>query len=296
MNGIIVLDKPQGTTSFQAARRVGRSLGREKTGHAGTLDPMATGVLPVMVGRATKLLQFLPETGKEYEAEALFGIRTDTADADGAVVETGGKIPSEDEFREALSSMKGTGMQTPPMYSAVKRDGVPLYELARKGIEVSREPRQIEIYDASLLSFTEGKARFRVSCSAGTYIRTFAEDAAARCGSICHLTSLRRTSACGFGIEAAVTPEELEEAAEQGTAERYLIPPEAMFAEYPRVDIDGGFVKMFMNGLDFAQSRIGESLLPGTRARVCSRGEMIGLALITEDGLLHKLWQSTTAD
>ena len=121
MNGLIILDKPKGMTSFQAARTVSRILGKEKTGHAGTLDPMATGVLPVMTGRATKLLQYLPDTAKEYEAEALFGIRTDTADADGAVIQTGGRIPSGDELESVIRSFIGKSRQIPPMYSAIKR-------------------------------------------------------------------------------------------------------------------------------------------------------------------------------
>ena len=296
MNGIIVLDKPKGITSFQAARIVSRALGKEKTGHTGTLDPMATGVLPVMVGRATKLLQYLPETRKEYEAEALFGIRTDTADADGAVLETGGRIPTEKEFSDALLGMRGKGTQVPPMYSAIKREGVPLYELARKGVEIDREPRQIEIYDVKLLSFSENTVSFRVTCSAGTYVRTLAEDAAAKCGALCHLTSLRRTSACGFGIGSAVTAEELERAAAEGEASRYLISPGFLFRDLPEIRIGGEFVKMFLNGVDISMSRIGEGAVSGTRVKVIEGEDLLGLADITAEGALHKLWQGRTAD
>ena len=294
MDGIIILDKPKGITSFQAARTVSRAMGREKTGHAGTLDPMATGVLPVMVGRATKLLQFLPETGKEYEAEALFGIRTDTADADGAVLESGGRIPSEEEFREALSEMKGAYLQTPPMYSAVKKGGVPLYELARKGQTVDRIPREVIIYGVEVVSFAGDKAVFRVSCSSGTYIRTLAEDAAARCGTVCHLTALRRTSACGFGIENAVTEEELLMAAGEGRAEEFLVSPEELFRDLPEVTVSGDLERLFLNGFDFPVSRTGCVYPAGTRVRVADPEEMIGLADVTGDGMLHKLWQRQT--
>ena len=248
MNGLMILDKPRGRTSFQAARKVSRILGKEKTGHAGTLDPMATGVLPVMTGRATKLLQYLPDTAKVYEAEALFGIRTDTADADGAVIETGGRIPSEEEVGAALKSFIGKSSQIPPMYSAVKQGGVPLYRLAREGRTVERLPREIEICSAELLSFHDGRAVFSVECSAGTYIRTLAEDIAARCGTVCHLTALRRTRACGFGIENAVTLAQLEKAAEAGEEDRLLISPEKIFADWPAVHIGKQLEKMFMNG------------------------------------------------
>lgn len=296
MNGIVVLDKPEGRTSFQAARAVGRAFGREKTGHAGTLDPMATGVLPIMVGRATKLLQFLPETGKEYIAEALFGIRTDTADADGAVLETGGRIPSEEEFRGSLQSFLGKSEQIPPMYSAIKQNGVPLYELAREGIAVDRAPRKIEVYEAELLSFGAERAVFRVSCSAGTYIRTLAEDAAARCGAVCHLTSLRRTAACGFGIDEAVTLDALLEAAAAGDTGRYLISPEKVFGIYPDVHLDRNLKRLFLNGFDFEQSRAGTELPPSSLIRVYDGTEMIGIAEITASGTLHKLWQSETVN
>ena len=296
MNGIVIVDKPKGLTSFQTARAVGRAFGREKTGHAGTLDPMATGVLPVMVGRATKLLQYLPETGKEYVAEALFGIRTDTADADGAVLESGGSIPSEEEFRSALMSFVGKSEQIPPMYSAVKMGGVPLYELAREGKTVDREPREIEIYSAGLITFQGERAVFRVSCSAGTYIRTLAEDVAKRCGTVCHLTSLRRTSACGFGIDESVALEELTEAAAAGNAEKYLVTPEKVFESFPQVRLDGKLKALYLNGFDFSQERAGAELPACSMIRVSDGEKMIGIAEITAEGMLHKLWQSETVN
>lgn len=294
MNGLIILDKPKGMTSFQAARTVSRILGKEKTGHAGTLDPMATGVLPVMTGRATKLLQYLPDTAKEYEAEALFGIRTDTADADGAVIQTGGRIPSGDELESVIRSFIGKSRQIPPMYSAVKQGGVPLYKLARKGQNVERIPRDIEIYDAELISFSEGRAVFRAECSAGTYIRTLAEDIASACGTVCHLTELRRTRACGFGIGSAVTPAQLEEAAANGDAESLLIPVEKIFAEYPRVFVNDRLEKMFMNGVNFDVRDAGEDIGSGTRVIVTGTSGTAGIGEITADGKLRKLWQSRT--
>ena len=294
MNGLIILDKPKGMTSFQAARTVSRILGKEKTGHAGTLDPMATGVLPVMTGRATKLLQYLPDTAKVYEAEALFGIRTDTADADGAVVQTGGRIPSEEEVREALAGFVGKSTQIPPMYSAVKQGGVPLYQLARRGETVDRQPREIEIFSAELLSFRDGRAVFRTECSAGTYIRTLAEDLAAECGTVCHLTALRRIRACGFSIESAVTPEQLREAAEKGEAGTLLIPPEEIFSGYPEVFVDGRLESMFMNGVDFDAGRTGTELPDGTRVRVTGSAGLAGIGEVTGGGKLRKLWQSRT--
>ena len=296
MDGILILDKPKGITSFIAARLVSKAFGREKTGHAGTLDPMATGVLPVMVGRATKLLQYLPETDKEYEAEALFGVRTDTADADGAVLESGRSIPSRDQLEAAVMSFLGESEQIPPMYSAIKKDGVPLYELARKGETVDRQPRRINIYDIGLLSFREGRARLRVRCSAGTYIRTLAEDIAAKCGTVCYLTELRRTSACGFGIGCAVTELRLKEAAAAGTAGQLLISPQEIFRELPRIELDSALERLFMNGVEFACSRTGTTLDDGVRVRVMCGDEFLGLADIAAGGKVRKLWQSRTAN
>ena len=214
MNGIVVLNKPAGRTSFEAVRAVSRLFSKEKAGHSGTLDPMATGVLPVFLGRATKLIQYLPDTEKEYIADVKFGTQTDTGDKEGYPVYTSENRPNEQDWEAAVQAHIGEQTQIPPMYSAIKKNGVPLYELARKGETVEREPRAINIKEIETIKFDKDSAQIRVKCSAGTYIRTLAEDLAKQCGCYAHLTALCRIMACGLSIEEALTLEDLGKAEE----------------------------------------------------------------------------------
>jgi tRNA pseudouridine55 synthase len=205
MHGVINLDKPRGLTSQDAVTRVKRALGTRKAGHAGTLDPMATGVLVVCVGEATKLSALFMGLEKEYEAEVLFGVRTDTLDAEGTVVErVEGVVATEAEARRALEGFRGRIEQVPPMYSALKRGGRPLYELARKGVDVEREAREVDIYAIGMTAFIWPRMGFRVRCSKGTYIRTLADDLGRALGTVAHLTALRRTAVGSLRAERAV--------------------------------------------------------------------------------------------
>src|SRR5690606_29126043 len=194
-HGILLLDKPRGMSSNAAVQRVRRAFGREKAGHTGSLDPLATGMLPICLGEATKVAGYLPEGDKEYLFTAQFGARTATGDTEGEVIE---RCEVPDDLHAALLAAipgyLGTIDQVPPMYSALKRDGQPLYRLARQGLEVERAARQVRILKLELLAVHGAAADFRVRCSKGTYVRTLAEDLAQSMGSCAHLTALRRTA------------------------------------------------------------------------------------------------------
>ena len=220
--GIINVLKPCGMTSHDVISFMRRVLNTKKIGHSGTLDPDAAGVLPVFAGTATRLLEYALEDGKSYRAEITFGVKTDTGDDSGTIVQTSA-LPtcSADEFAAVLKEFTGVQKQLPPMYSALKLNGQPLYKLARKGIEVEREAREIFISQLELISFNPQKAVLDVECSKGTYIRTLLEDICARLGVCGTMSFLLRTSAGGFKIEDAVTLQELE-----AEPLRYLLPEE----------------------------------------------------------------------
>jgi tRNA pseudouridine55 synthase len=222
MNGVLVVDKPRGLTSFDVVARVRRAAGQRRVGHAGTLDPMATGVLPVCVGEACKLVPFLVAGDKVYRAEVQLGVTTDTLDADGRVlVRRDARHLGRDEVARALVGFVGRVEQRPPMHSAIRVDGRRLYELARQGIEVERPPRTVEIFAAELDEFLPERAtaRLTVRCGKGTYVRSLAADLGERLGVGAHLTALRRTRVGTFAIEAAVPLDGLAAARPLGLAE-----------------------------------------------------------------------------
>lgn len=210
-HGILLLDKPQGLSSNAAVQRVRRAFGRVKAGHTGSLDPLATGMLPVCLGEATKVAGFLLDGDKCYEFTARFGARTATGDLEGPVVETA-PIPANlaEALHGVIPGFTGPIEQIPPMYSALKRAGQPLYRLARLGLEVERAPRSIQIRKLELLGVEGSDARFRVRCSKGTYVRTLAEDLARALGSCAHLVMLRRTAVLPFDGHRLVSLDEVE--------------------------------------------------------------------------------------
>ncbi len=228
-NGIINVLKPCGMTSHDVISFLRRVLNTKKIGHSGTLDPDAAGVLPVFTGTATRLLEYALEDGKSYRAEITFGIKTDTGDDSGAVVQQS-LLPActAEEFAAVLTEFTGLQKQLPPMYSALKLNGKPLYKLARQGIEVEREAREIFISHLQLISFTEQKAVVDVECSKGTYIRTLLEDICAKIGVCGTMSFLLRTSAGGFKIENAATLQEIET-----EPQRYLLPEETAVMHLP---------------------------------------------------------------
>lgn len=286
MNGVIVLDKPAGFTSFDAVAVV-RGLSHEKkTGHTGTLDPMATGVLPLLLGRAAKAADLLPDTDKEYAAGFRLGERYDTGDVTGRVVEKSGVRVAREAIEGVLGQFRGDIMQVPPMYSAVSVNGQRLYKLARQGIEVERRPRPVHIGELELTGFDEGEQRgsFTVACSKGTYIRALIEDIARACGTCGAMTSLRRTRACGFTEEEAVTLEGLRELAAEGGLEGVLRPVETLFRDYPAVCVSMAQAARFCNGggLDIGRLRMPRiALREGQRFCVYGPEErFLGLAAV----------------
>ncbi len=248
-NGIIPVYKPMGFTSFDVVAKCRGILKTKKIGHAGTLDPMATGVLPIFIGTATKACDILPDNDKAYIADFKLGIKTDTEDITGKVIETADvSLIKKEDTENIIPFFTGEIMQIPPMYSAVSVGGKRLYELARKGIEVEREPRKITIYNLSLESFDEEEktGRLYIECSKGTYIRTLISDIAEKAGSIATMTALTRVKASGFSLSECVTLEELS--AMENPYEK-IVPIEKVFSYLPRIEIKGAQERMYRNGI-----------------------------------------------
>ena len=251
-NGILVIDKPAGWTSHDVVAKLRGILHVKRIGHAGTLDPMATGVLPVFVGRATRAVEFAAESPKEYIAGLELGVTTDTQDSTGTVLTTTPCQVTRQELEGALEQFRGDILQVPPMYSALKVDGKRLYDLARKGKEVERKPRPITIYGLELLEQTgENTWTLRVRCSKGTYIRTLCHDIGQALGVGGIMISLRRSAAAGFTLAEAVPLERVIAASEEGAAESLLLPVESYFKEYPALTISGQAERRCRNGNDF---------------------------------------------
>ncbi|MBQ8684429.1 MAG: tRNA pseudouridine(55) synthase TruB [Clostridia bacterium] len=258
MDGILCIDKPEGMTSFLCCAIVRRLLGVKKVGHAGTLDPNATGVLPLLIGRATKLLDRLPVHDKCYTATLQFGAVSDTLDIWGKVEQTGAPLPTIEAIDQALPAFRGDILQVPPMTSALKKDGVRLYELARKGIEIQREARPVTIYSLERLAADEttGTMSFSCHCSKGTYIRTICDDLgqALGCGAV--MTALRRTMAAGFTLDDCVTIEKAKALAETGSLAERLLPMEQALTAYPAITVSSAQAARFSNGGALALDRL----------------------------------------
>jgi tRNA pseudouridine55 synthase len=239
MNGVLVINKPRGWTSHDVVNKARRLLQERQIGHTGTLDPLATGVLVLCIGKATKLVRYLEADNKEYTAELKLGSTTDTQDADGRVLETRDySAPSIDQVREAMYSFQGSIQQRPPAFSALKVNGVPSYRLARQGTAQEHEKRPVTIYEIRLVDFVDPVARFTVRCSKGTYVRTLCADIGDRLGMGAHLISLVRTRSGRFQLEKALTLEQTSELAASGTAEQALIPLNTAVDAFPAMTVD----------------------------------------------------------
>ncbi len=251
MNGIIVIDKPQGKTSHNMVSFMRRVTNIRKIGHTGTLDPMATGVLPLCIGSATKAADMLTLSDKAYRAEFVLGKTTDTLDAEGEVLSECEVNVTENEIREAILSFIGEIEQVPPMYSAIKQDGKKLYELARKGIEVERKIRRVTINSIDIIEIdiTENRAVIEVDCSKGTYIRTLCDDIGKKLGCGAYMTALRRIKTGCFKIEDAYTVEEIEKLAQSGMLEQKLKSVDSLFAEYADIHLNEKQTKSIKNGV-----------------------------------------------
>ena len=285
MNGIVIVDKPEGFTSHDAVAKLRGILHERRIGHGGTLDPMATGVLPVFVGRATRAAEFCENAEKEYIAGLRLGIVTDTQDTTGTVLESRPVSVTEEELIGVLSTFLGEQKQIPPMYSAVKVGGRKLYELARRGVEVERKPRDIVIKKLSLEGKTdEGDYVLDVVCSKGTYIRTLCADIGDALGCGGAMASLRRIRAGAFTAQDAVTMEEIERAAANGEAESILLPVDTLFREYPADTVTDEYdLKQVKNGGGY------KTALPDGKYRIYGKsGEFLMLGA-AEDGYMRTI-------
>ena len=249
MNGIVIVDKPQEWTSQDVTARLRRVFSTRRIGHGGTLDPMATGVLPVFVGRATRGVEFFEHAEKTYEATLLLGTTTDTEDTSGTVLEQKEVHVSETEFLSILPRFRGKIMQVPPMYSALKINGQKLVDLARKGKTVERQAREIEIFQLDCVEFSGNTARLRVRCSKGTYIRTLCKDIGEALGCGGCMAQLRRVQAGEYTISEAVPLQVLLDAE---NPEQYLRPVDSMFRNYPSVSLSPKQEKCCRNGASFS--------------------------------------------
>ena len=275
MNGIVIVDKPQGWTSQDVTARLRRVFNTRRIGHGGTLDPMATGVLPVFVGRATRGVEFFEHAEKAYEAVLRLGLTTDTEDTSGNVLNQREVHISEAEFLNILPQFRGKIQQVPPMYSALKVNGQKLCDLARKGREVERKPREIEIFELECLEFTGLDAKLRVRCSKGTYIRTLCKDIGEALGCGGCMAQLRRVQAGSYTIGEAVP---LQTLLETETPEQYLRPVDTLFPQYPAVTLMENQEKRCRNGNAFTVR------LPNGIYRVYSQnGEFLMLASVERD-------------
>ena len=282
-SGVLIVNKSEGMTSHDVVNRIRRLYNTKRVGHTGTLDPMATGVLVVLVGRAAKAAEYLTADTKAYRATLRLGITTDTEDVTGKALTASDDLPSASEVTEATKKFVGDIMQTPPMYSALKVGGKKLYELAREGVEIEREARQITVHSLGCTP-TEQTSDYilDVSCSSGTYIRTLCADIGAALGCGGAMATLCRTRAGEFDISGAHTLDEIEAMSE---AERLslLMPTESLFSALPQIRLPAFYEKLSRSGCEIYQSKIKSSLNIGQRVRMCSAdGKFYALGEVKE--------------
>ncbi|KLN67119.1 MULTISPECIES: tRNA pseudouridine(55) synthase TruB [Vibrio] len=291
INGVILLDKPTGISSNDALQKVKRVYFAEKAGHTGALDPLATGMLPICLGEATKFSQFLLDSDKRYRVIAKLGERTDTSDSDGEVVETRPVDVSLDKLEASIDKFRGESDQVPSMFSALKYQGRPLYEYARKGIEVPRESRKITVYEIVLHRFEGDEVEMEVHCSKGTYIRTIVDDLGEMLGCGAHVTMLRRTGVAKYPYGKMVTLEQLNELLEQAHRDEVapkelldplLLPMDTAVEDLPEVNLSAELTNLVQHGMPVQVLGAPE----GTPLRMTSGEEklFIGVAEVNDDG------------
>lgn len=263
INGIIVINKERGYTSFDVVGKLRKIIGVRRIGHTGTLDPMATGVLPIAVGSATRLVEMLTGKSKEYIAEMVLGTTTDTYDSTGEVTGVRPVNCSEAEVEAAVISFIGDIEQVPPMYSAVKVNGKKLYELAREGKEIERKSRPVTINHIEILDMQLPKLTIKVSCSKGTYIRSLIYDIGEKLGSGAHMSSLVRTATGDYSLEDCHTLGEVEAMEAEGRLGEAIIPADSFFAHLPKVNISGELLRLTLNGNPISKRDMAERLAKG---------------------------------
>ncbi|MBV8626251.1 MAG: tRNA pseudouridine(55) synthase TruB [Paraburkholderia sp.] len=297
LDGVLLLDKPVGLSSNDALIRAKRLYLAKKAGHTGTLDPLASGLLPLCFGEATKFSQDLLEADKTYEATMRLGVRTTTGDAEGDAVQTREVSCDQAAVVAALSQFRGEIVQIPPMYSALKRDGKPLYEYARAGQVVEREGRNVTIHALELLACALPEVTFRVTCSKGTYVRTLAEDIGEALGCGAHLVALRRTGVGALTLEHAVTLDALSDAAES-ERDAWLQPVDALLSTFPSVQLDAESTRRFLHGqrLRLSDLAIDDEARQAPRVRVYGEGRLLGVAKAAEGVLAPDRLVVTTSN
>ncbi len=281
--GVVIVDKHQGVTSHDIVFKMRKLFGTRSVGHTGTLDPMATGVLPILIGRATKASDLLSAENKAYIAEITLGITTDTEDTSGKILSKCDTLPTKEEFFDACCRFVGDIMQTPPMYSALKVDGKKLVDLARQGIEVERQARTIHISSIMprVIDEANGIYEIEVECSKGTYIRTLCSDIGASLGCGASMSALRRTKSGNFTIKSAYTIDQIEKM----TLEERLsliVPTEELFSELTSVKLSDFYSRLCRSGCEIYQRKIGTSLSVGTRVRICDKNGFFALGEVRE--------------
>tara|TARA_R110002110_G_scaffold147129_1_gene337294 strand:- start:110713 stop:111621 length:909 start_codon:yes stop_codon:yes gene_type:complete len=284
ISGILVLDKAEGLTSNRALQQAKRLFDAAKAGHTGSLDPLATGVLPLCFGEATKISQFLLDSDKAYQTVIKLGVRTDTGDSQGEIIAsaTVGELQRE-QLEQALEGFRGEIEQLPSMYSALKHQGTPLYKLARQGKTVERKRRKVMIHHLDLLDFQSDEITLHVSCSKGTYIRTLADDLGERLGTGAHVIALRRTQAGPFGLANALTLEALQKALDEGgnaAIDALLIPADQAIGHLPEVRLTADTAEFVMQG----QAVITRHAPTQGEVRLYSENDFIGIGEILDDG------------
>jgi tRNA pseudouridine55 synthase len=285
VDGVLLLDKPVGLSSNDALIKAKRVVNAKKAGHTGTLDPFATGLLPLCFGEATKFSQDLLEADKTYEAVVHLGITTTTGDTEGDTVATHPVGVTPDQIEAALARMRGPILQVPPMYSALKRDGKALYEYAREGIVLEREARPVTIHALELLDYVAPMLTIRVMCSKGTYVRVLGEDIGALLGCGAHLNQLRRTGVGALTVDGMVTLEALQAHADPLAL---LAPVDTLLSTFPAVALTAELAKRFLNGQRLALGKEPAVTVPATegRVRVYHDGKLLGTALLGEYAIL----------
>ena len=298
MTGILPVKKPAGFTSFDVIGKLRGVVKTRKIGHSGTLDPMATGVLPLFFGGATKVCDMLPNEDKRYVADIKFGIVTDTQDTTGRVLtETESRV-TKTEFEHVISGFIGRQMQLPPMYSAVKVNGRPLYDLAREGKTVERAQKEIVVYNIVLKDFDEHEqpARIEVSCGKGTFIRTLIHDMGEKLGCGASMSALERTMAAGFDISECYTISEIEEMMQSGTFEEHLMPIERLFEDLPRLVLNDFDKRLYRSGVPLELRKRGWGGIEGNIAVFDESGMLLGISFMDEEANELKLRKMLNTD
>ena len=284
VDGVLLLDKPVGLSSNDALIKAKRVMNAKKAGHTGTLDPFATGLLPLCFGEATKFSQDLLEADKTYEATVHLGIMTNTGDTEGEVIETRAVDVTPEQIEAALARFRGPILQVPPMYSALKRDGKALYEYAREGITLEREARPVTIHGLELLGYEAPMLKIRVTCSKGTYVRVLGEDIGAALGTGAHLNALRRVQVGALTLDGMITLEALQAHPDPRSL---LAPVDALLSTFPAIELTAELAKRFLNGQRLALGKEAVTVPSEQgRVRVYHEGKLLGTANLQEWSIL----------